>query len=259
MNVNKISRPSRNLIFPIGKFFFKIPTSITAYKENVVEKNKIELIKSDDHFSKYLPKFNFMGGIIISERLKRIETGSPLIANYFKKAFGMRDSWPEKSTAEFLTIKELKGNYQTKPLFNELAAKMSKIKIPTSSMHGDFHKGNVLQNESGKLFFVDWIRYSAQSSRYFDLIDYYIFNSDKSTGSWMNAWKDICSKDIKELYGVKIRKEMIFSYGLWKAQEEIKTLFFRKKEMNVYKDKKFTDFFRFMRDRFDETNFATNQ
>ena len=73
MNANKISRPSRNLIFPIGKFFFKIPTSITAYKENVVEKNKIELIKSDDHFSKYLPKFNFMGGIIISERLKRIE------------------------------------------------------------------------------------------------------------------------------------------------------------------------------------------
>lgn len=242
----KIIRDSKVIILKAKKRVFKIPLSLFACKEILREKKNLTDVKEDNHFSNFLLDGYFLGGIMLCNPYlrpaERDTEDMSLIKEYFKFSFRNSQDWKLESLEKVIEHKYFsnlvsEGILEDKIFWSEyLAEKM----IPGSSSHGDFHLDNILVEEE-KLFFIDWIRYSGHSSRYFDLIDFYIFYNKKDRQPWMDFWLEEFAKDRGELFGIKVRKEYFSAYAIWKVSEELKTLNLRN-NLNEQKSKKYVNF-----------------
>jgi len=238
-------RPSGNIILASKKQYFKIPWCLYSYRENLSEIEKIILAEKDSHFSQYLPVWKNFKPILKIERLYKIrkENLSFIVTSYFKESFKKKKDWQLKELKELISLKSLElfisDNQNQKSV--KIVEICSKINLPTSSIHGDFHPENIMIDKEKKLKFIDWTRYNSSSSRFFDLIDYSVFSQKDSNERWFDQWKKLYKIQPAKLFEIDIKKEYLTAYALWKISEELKTLYDRRM-LNKYKIKKYQKF-----------------
>lgn len=239
---NKIIRDSRVSIFNIKNRVFKIPLSVAAIREIAMEKEKISEAKNDPHFSPFLPDYKyflFIQNIPYYSTVENCSNFDKKIRNYFGLAFSEKQSWPlqklEKLIDSRYFLKFISDNFPEK--INIWEGFLKKIRLPESSCHGDFYPDNILIDKD-RLFFIDWTRYSLNSSRYFDLIDYDIFSRKDGSRKWSEFWLEQYQLKSNSTQGVEITSEYLLAYAIWKIAEEIKTLNLRNK-FSMQKAKKY--------------------
>jgi thiamine kinase-like enzyme len=235
------SRASGNLIVKIGNKIIKFPVTISAYKENEIENKILTEVKKDRHFFEYLPNNKLY--FLIFQVVPFLETftlrRSELIDGYFQKAFAGSSNWAETKLIniigdDFLSF--VRSNLNSEYTFWEKV--LENLIIGQSSCHGDFHPENILIEE-GKLFFIDWIKYNSKSSRYFDLIDFFIFSRKNNSESWTEFLLN--NLDISVISKIQIKRENLVAYAIWKVSEELKT-FKSRNRLNSQKIKKYLFF-----------------
>jgi thiamine kinase-like enzyme len=222
--IGKITRRIESLIIRVNNIVIKIPLVIGSIREIQREKKQINLACNDDHFSKYLPKYKFLYCLSISSYyspLKSQEVDS-LIKNYFKIAFQENEKWIKKELSRLIEyelflsfIKKHIGNY------NYFVDLIKGLMVPSSSSHGDFHKENILF-DGKKLVFIDWSNYSQNSSRFFDLMDYYIVANSRQR--WFEGYKTFITRKNFNIFGIIITKDISVSYCIWKISKELREL-----------------------------------
>lgn len=85
------------------------------------------------------------------------------------------------------TIKRLEINGLYDKNLNYFLSKVENCRLPLSSSHGDFHKGNVVFINN-RLCLIDWSMYRNKSSIFFDIMHFYIRNICEYKGiSWTDA------------------------------------------------------------------------
>ena len=198
------------------------------------------MVECDAHFSKYLPDYKYFFSLSIMDYISNFDVvrHHQLMNEYFKKAFDDSTKWPEKSLKYLLESKNFLS-FVSSYIPSDLdywRGLLTKIKMPQSSAHGDFNPGNILVNKN-RLYFIDWSNYSFHCSRWFDLIEYYVF-CKKAQKSWMEVWQ---KQKPESLFNIKINDTYWLSYALWKVASEMSFLNLRR-TFNEYKINKYAKF-----------------
>lgn len=235
-------RETKFSVLIIGKYVLKVPFSLFALRELRMEAKNIIKAKKDPFFSFFVPQSKYFFIVKVAPYLDLLINNlcrERLIGEYFKFAFKDSSGWEKKSLKETIDseyfLKFIKDYLPES--YNWWKNHLEYLKVASSSAHGDFHLDNIAVKDN-KLFFIDWIRYRSLSSRYFDLLDFYIFSKKKEKESWMEVWrKEACSQ---EVFGVNIDRDNWMAYGIWKTAEELKTIYLRKDLK--YKRKKYINF-----------------
>lgn len=239
---NNFIRDTKFSILKIGKYVIKIPCSFAALREAKVETENTQKARKDLFFSLFLPRHKYFFGIKATPYLN-LFIDAPnwrnLIEDYFSAAFKDSELWEKKELKKLIDLKyffKFIKDYipDSHDWWNDY---LEKTNVVSSSSHGDFHADNILV-KNNKLFFIDWIRYRKISSRYFDLIDFYIFYKKKEKESWMEIWQN--KVDLRNIFGISIDKNNWKSYGIYKTAEELKTIYLRGDLK--YKRKKYINF-----------------
>lgn len=223
------------------KFFF----SVKSWQEARAERLAIEKVKKDPHFSLYLLEYKYIFGCGITTRLlplKEARESEELIKKYFQKAFRGSDSW-QKTTLIYLTDNNFFSDFMEKyaaEAHGLIMDFMKSYKISISSAHSDFHEKNILADNK-KLYFIDWSRYRLKSSRYFDLLDFYIYSRGKKYEPWMQVWAREYNQGKDAILGIKLPKECFLAYAIWRTVEELKKLA-AENGLDKYKRKKYLKF-----------------
>ncbi|MCD4705355.1 hypothetical protein K8R66_04755 [bacterium] len=241
-----IIRPSGFSILKFTNYAIKMPWSISAIQEIKMEKKNLQIVQGDKHFSKYTIKYKIFFLVQIMPYLNKASKDTK-IELYFKQAFQDEQKWKLKILKNTINhiyflnfIKKYFKNY-----LNFWKKYLNTQFIKSSSCHGDFHSENVLVKDK-KLFFIDWTRYNSSASRYFDLIDYYIFLKKSTEESWMDFWIKLFLSKINSLFDIEINRKYLLAYAIWKTTEELKTLYLRK-DLSKYKIKKYIKFIKILR------------
>jgi len=239
-------RDSQTAIIKLRKTVLKVPLSFSACKEILREKKNLPDVKKDSHFSNFLIDGYFLGGIILCNPCLRPagrdNEDMSLIKEYFKFSFRNSKDWKLESLEKVIEHKYFLDLVSESIPNDKIfwSQYLGEQRIPESSSHGDLHLDNILVKEE-KLFFIDWIRYRKFSSRYFDLIDFFIFFNKKSFQSWMDFWLEEFVAVKREIFGVNIEKKYFSAYAIWKVSEELKILNLRGK-LSKQKRKKYVSF-----------------
>ncbi len=186
MDIKK--RDNKTFILKTRNKIVKIPYSFGSWKEIERERKCISQIKNDSHFSNYLLDYKYFLGCPITKYIHPVKMDDELAKEYFKKAFWEINSWRSKEI-KYLVEAGIFLNFvlgHAPSHYKIIKDFLASFKMPCSSAHGDFNKDNIL-NDNGQLYFIDWSRYGVESSRHFDLIDFYIFSKKKSNQSWIEA------------------------------------------------------------------------
>ena len=246
MNIlgDKLIRDTGFLILKTKNLVFKFPMSFSAFKEITVEKKILRLVEKDQHFKKYLPHYHFSPWFISTSLMMNFlksRNAESLIKNYFKEAFINQDQWlpvplsdvPSSQYFLSFTRRHSPGNHDRWKNF------LNRLIIARSSSHGDFYPDNILVDDN-RLFFIDWPQYDEFSSRFFDLINFYVFSA-KSEDSWTKAWQKIYGSGLSVFQGIKVDKKYFVAYAVYKVSKELSILQLRN-QLNSYKNQKYINF-----------------
>lgn len=239
---NNFIRDTKFFILKAGKYVIKIPFSLWTIKEARIEANNILQIEKDSFFSSYLLRYKCFSVIKVTPCLEVIVNrldSSDLMEKYFATAFEDCNKWKRNRLKDLLDYKyflEFIKNYLVES-YDWWFGYLNRALIESSSAHGDFHADNILV-KGEKLFFIDWARYRFLSSRYFDLIDFYIFFNRKNNDSWMDVWQR--EYGLNRIFKVNINNNHWIAYAIWKTAEELKTIYSRGDL--EYKRKKYINF-----------------
>ncbi len=221
----------------------KIPYTFNSWEEIQKERAVIGEIREDISFSPHLLKYKYIFGCPITARLSPIkESDNGLVEKYFQKVFTDSEKWEKKPLRYLLDsdffldfiLKYIPGSY------NCLVKFLDATQIPQSSTHSDFHQKNILK-KGNRLYFIDWMRYKSNSSKYFDLLDFYIYQKGKKYEPWIEAWSREYNQIPGAVFGVKISKEYFLAYAVWRVSEELKK-FALENALDKYKHKKYIRF-----------------
>jgi len=239
------------IILRLDGLVFKIPRTFGACHESWREKRLVEEAKRDDFFNKFIPKYRFLGPIIITDFMENVEKEDKLLDEFFVKAFVNQDSWPLAPLSELIeneTFLSFVNKYCDHKNYWENV--LRNVKIGRSSIHGDFYIKNVLKAGT-KLFLIDWTNYRASSSRYFDLIDFFIISDNVS---WTTEIFNIFDNQrVKKIIGRDISKEIFIGYCIWKTTKELRELDSYKR-LKLDKIRKYQNFLTMLKN-FIATNF----
>ncbi|MDP3741148.1 MAG: hypothetical protein Q8R08_02355 [bacterium] len=224
---NKLIRDTGFMVWGIGGLVIKNPVSISAFHEIREEQKKILLAREDAHFAKFETKNNFFYCVSIMPYLSSIpeSSKSDQLRQYFAQAFAGNENWPETAfdklsgMEKFTEFIELHFN----PLLDKWKKHLMDIRLPMSSSHGDFFMDNILL-EQGQLKFIDWWQFEKISCRYFDLINFQVFESKKPGESWMAVWLRNSKNPPQRIFEIKIPDQTYLAYSVWKIARELKML-----------------------------------
>lgn len=241
---DKIIREPGLSLMSVGESVIKIPWRSAARKEMTEEKSILKEVSQDAFFAAHILPSRYIWFVQVLPRLTPA-TEYPeidlLIRKYFKLAFENSSVWTTNKIinlfdAAYFTRFITEFSQENADFWNKY---LSDTSLPQSSTHGDFHLGNILI-KNNQLFFVDWIRYRKISSRYFDLVDFYIFQERNENEGWMDVWNKV-SQNTSEIMDIKINPAILHSYAIWKTAAEIKTLY-QRNALTKYKIKKYLGF-----------------
>lgn len=228
----------------------KIPYTFNSWKEIQKERVVIGEIREDIGFSPHLLEYKYIFGCPITARLSPIkEADNGLVEKYFQKAFADSEKW-EKRPLRYLLDSDFFLNFVLKHIpdsYNRLVKFLDAVRIPQSSSHSDFHQKNILKKVD-RLYFIDWMRYKGNSSKYFDLLDFYIYQKGKKYEPWMEAWSREYNQISDAIFGVKISKEYFLAYAAWRVSEELKK-FALENALDKYKYKKYVNFINILNEK----------
>ncbi|TSC92208.1 MAG: hypothetical protein CEN91_532, partial [Candidatus Berkelbacteria bacterium Licking1014_85] len=182
-NLKIEKRNTKVFIIKTKNKVIKIPYTPKSWKENQQEMAVIKEVQEDPHFFSYLLEYKYIFGCPITRRfspIKESRENKRLVRKYFQKAFQDAGAWGKKPLrylldADFFLDFILKSVPASQYC---LARFIDTNRVPQSSAHSDFHQKNILA-EGDKLYFIDWSRYKRNSSRYFDLLDFYVYLKGK--------------------------------------------------------------------------------
>ena len=216
----------------------KIPFSSRAFSEIYSERHILKNIEMDLHFCPYLPEYRYYGPLLITDFMRDVVADDmSLIEKYFSSAFYDVDSWKKEPLSRIIKWDVLSNFMQ---LTNVDQRKCHDFihnnDIKSSSVHGDFCKKNILINNES-LFFIDWSRYKLRSSRFFDVISFYI--EEKRNGSkWTDKLIQILeSSNLNSIYSIEIPVKYFLYYGLWRLCDELVYV-----NLNLNKRRKYVKF-----------------
>lgn len=237
------ARPSGNIIVGVGNWYVKIPRRIRALGENRTEIKNLRLALKDFHFSSHVPRHKAFGPMIAIERLSSfsIKDQSSIMDIYWKKSFRDIGTWPPcflENIIESRTLKQFTNSLDDINLQDWIHLKCKTVIMPKSSSHGDFHPENILVDIDKRLKFIDWTRYSIESSRYFDVVNYLIFSQKRGETLWFDYWNELYARYPGKFYNLEIAKAYFLGYALWKISKELQTLYERR-TLDKYKIKKY--------------------
>ena len=222
-------------ICEIGEVVYKFPTTIGTYKELEYERLGILKALKDPEFSKYMPDYDLARFYIAAKYFDPITIEHSAIQRLVESLFHKHKYWPNKKLRLMLGD-DLEGRFSKYLKWNNLHLSiwLNNIEIPSSSSHSDLHVGNILVNNVGHPVIIDWGGYTAESSRFFDLINLSI---TKSNLSWSVSILALLSKP-PLMFNIPITYEMLIGYALWKIDNEIKVLT-RYGRLNIAKVRKY--------------------
>ncbi len=240
-----IIRENRCLVISIGKTVWKFPVSSVTWREAGLEKRNIAAVKKDSHFSSYLPSYKFLFNASRTPLLKELASHPEkehLMKEYFRKAFVSFHSWPRVSLKLLSDLHYFEDfvKMHAKEDWEFWSKILDKLSMSQSSSHGDFHMDHIFF-EAERLYFIDWVLYEAISSRYFDLINFWIFSEKIGKESWIEVWKRNSATPPRELFGIAISPTDYLAYAIWKVTAEVKLLSLRKR-FDEHKQRKYKDF-----------------
>lgn len=228
----------------------KIPYAFNSWKEIQKERAVIKDVQKDSFFLPYLLEYKYIFSCPITARLSPIkEVNNGLIKKYFQKALSDSERW-EKKHLRYLLDSDFFLDFVSKYIpdsYDCLAKFIDAVQIPRSSAHSDFHQKNILV-KGDRLYFVDWSRYKQNSSRYFDLLDFYVYSRGEKYEPWMHVWEREYNQIPDAVLGIKLPKEYFLAYGIWRAAEELKK-FTNENAMNKYRHEKYIRFFNILADK----------
>ncbi len=236
---------NRCLVISTGKTVWKFPVSSTTWQEAGFEKRNVAAARKDLHFSLYLPLYKFLFNASRTPLLKELASHPEkehLMKEYFQKAFASFHSWPRvllKQLGDLHFFEDFVKTY-AKEDWEFWSKILDKLSISQSSSHGDFHMDHIFF-ETERLYFIDWVLYEASSSRYFDLINFWIFSEKIDKESWIEVWKRNSVNPPRELFGIAISPTDYLAYAIWKVAVEVKLLSLRKR-LDERKQKKYSVF-----------------
>ena len=241
----QIIHQNRCLVLSLAGTVWKIPISPLTWAEAGLEKNIIGEVTKDAHFSKYLPSYKFLLNIATTAYMKnlaKIGRQEYEMNNYFKQAFFQNSQWPISTLYSLPDIRHfedfVKGYLPDQLQFwKEI---LEKLAVRKSSSHGDFHMEHIMV-DSERLYFIDWVLYSVNSSRYFDLINFWIFSQKTAGEPWMEIWKKYVAEPPVEIHGIQISAPNFQAYAIWKVAVEVKLLKMRNR-LNEQKQRKYLNF-----------------
>jgi len=244
--IQKKIRQNNTIIFRFKNNFIKCPFCFGSLREMIIEKNKINFVRKDIHFSRHLLDYRYIFLYCsITPEMSPLDVShdSFLIKLYFENAFLRKDEWQLRKVADLIEWKFLANFIKQHELDNDNLIRkfVENIKMPQSSSHGDFYQDNILV-KNNQLFFIDWSRYCKVSSRYFDLIDYYLYSKKYTPNEgWMDVWNREFKIARESIFGIPMTYNIYLSYGLWKTAMEISVLY-RFKRLNKNKCKKYLNY-----------------
>ena len=241
----KLIRDNRCLVVSTGKTVWKLPLFITGWREADLERRMITAVRQDPHFASYLPSYKFVSYISRTPYMASVlvhPQKEQLMKTYFKKAFAGSAEWPAvplrvlPDLASFTDFLRKQTN-ENMEFWNET---LDSLLVPRSSAHGDFHLDHVFL-DGDHIRFIDWTLYNSDSSRYFDLINYWIFSQKMGKESWMEIWKKHSASPPAEIFSVPISQDEYKAYAIWKVAVEVKLLNLRNR-LDERKQKKYASF-----------------
>lgn len=236
-------RNTKIFIIKIKNKIAKIPYSFNSWKEMQKERAVIKEVQKDSVFAPRLLEYKYILGCPITARLSPIkEVNNKMIEKYFQIAFEDSEKWKNKPL-KYLLDSEFFSDFVLKNLPNShhyFLKFLDIVELPQSSAHGDFHPKNILV-KGNKLYFIDWSRYRQNSSRYFDLLDFYIYLKGKKFEPWMQVWSQEYNQIPDAILGIKLPERYFLAYGVWRAAEELKK-FTAENALDKYKYKKYIKF-----------------
>lgn len=212
-----------------------------AVRELKKERTQIEEVKKDSHFLQYLPDYShffYLRTPLLTPINMRPDRHA-IMEKYFDLAFSEMPVYQSKKIRKLINV-EPYLNFVSQNIIHAYDFWnnfFDIVELPMSSIHGDFHADNIFIKDD-RLFFIDWIRYRKESSRFFDLFDYYIFFGKDAHIPWFEFWKKCISSDSRKIFNIIFTEMHLIAYALWKISEEQKTLYERN-NMNKYKIKKY--------------------
>ena len=213
----------QSFIFSLPRVVIKIPFSVGALREMKRERENLKKVALDKTFNKYVPSYRFIGPISITPRLFRIAHDDEKIQPFFADTMEIiQAQGPRITLAKALDYAPLKiflDSLHEAGIF--WIDYIHKTKVVSSSIHGDFHRENVLTDRHC-LFFIDWTNYREHSCRVFDMIDFY---TTDTALSWTKEIFSIYKEQlIEKKTGMHIEKETLANYCLWKTAKELREL-----------------------------------
>jgi hypothetical protein len=236
---------SECLVFRVGGLVLKVPLSLVAVRELKKERQSLIVASKDRHFSHYVPTYRYFWCVQYMPYFTALyddNQSEQKIRRYFEQAFRDSHEWQEtdlKNLIEYKYYMDFILTYSPDDLsFWEKF--FCTAKMPQSSAHGDFHEGNILI-KNNELLFIDWIDYRPQSSRYFDLFDYYIFTNKEKEVSWVDKWqKEFLENKTTSVQGVNISRTHATGYAIWRIAAELE-MFTERQKMTEKKIRKYRD------------------
>lgn len=223
------------LFFFSAKKFYKIPLNFNAYKNLLIEKKKIILVKKDRIFKNFLVDESFFL-IKTSNRyynfdFKRNKFFLEEFENLFKSKVRSKKKKITK-TIFFRNITLLLKNENF--IYKKILKSFSNLFINISSCHGDFYYKNILESNNAKLF-IDWNNFQIKASYYYDFINYIIFSKKNNFGNWYKSWL----KNYEYLIN-RYPRVYVETYVLWKISTEMNSQKLdsrlKNKMINILKD-----------------------
>ncbi len=241
----KMIRDNRCLVVSTGKTVWKVPLFFTGWREAELEKNMIVAAEKDQHFVSYLPSYTYVSHISKTPIMTTVAAHPQkqhLMKEYFEKAFARSAEWQHVSLRALADLAYFIGflsqhTSENMEFWDEL---LGMLTVPGSSAHGDFNLDHVFL-DGDRLRFIDWTLYSRDSSRYFDLINYWIFSQKIGNESWMEIWKKHSANPPAEIFGVPISQDEYKAYAIWKVAIEVKLLSLRSR-LDKLKQRKYQNF-----------------
>ena len=214
----------QSLLITTPQRVIKIPYTPGAFREALRERRKIKEVKNDPFFRHFLPHYIFVGPIssTISLPLFSASTDTLLIDAFFNNAFYDCTSW--KLTPLDRLVDPIFFEFMRKNNINDtMWLKFTSTNfIPESSAHGDLHAKNILI-EDGQVRLIDWSNYSVRSSRYFDLINFYVTQPERS---WIHLLERLYNTPtmIPSFGQFGVTLSLLTAFAIWRTGKELREL-----------------------------------
>lgn len=200
------------ILFFILSKVIKFPVSIRSWKLFKKEKIGFNKAQKDKFWANYCPDGYFFSLLSFFPYMEKSNNLSQAFISSIKlRIKESKSSAP--SGIKLINIKKFLVDYDIGCL-ESISLLEEQVAFSKQPCHGDFHSGNTLNSTRG-MKVIDWDSYTNDGSLYFDLIQYYLYETNSQ--SWYSGYKELLNDSGNiVIYGIKIPEMLVIAFGAWK-------------------------------------------